>query len=319
MKKFLVRGGLFVFILICLYSAVIYGTSKIKYNEKYTIFNQIVNNPVKRGGATFIKFYEATHLTKPVDILVIGSSRAFRSFDPDVFEKNNLHIHLLATSSQAPVNTYYLLKEYLLKIRPKMVIFDVHLGLLNSNGIECFYDLCTNIPVSKELFEMALDIDQANTYSICYAALINQADTPIYKGYAYKVPKGYRKGFLVDYKTDSTLGTKKIDTSWMKKDLTAQEIKNLKHIDNIARFVRSHNVPILFTKQPVLSREKLLSNKKIHEIATKYQIKYLDLNKFRKDLNFSHDFYDQNHLNTYGAEKISEIIIKEIQNSNFIF
>lgn len=319
MKRFLFNFLFFLLVAGLMGSLVIYGTSVVRTEQGVSLLQVVTGNPVKRGGQTFLKFYEAEHLKEPLDILVIGSSRAFRSFDPEYFEEKNINMHILATSSQAPLNTYYLVKKYVVKLKPKLVLFDVHLGLLNSNGLECLYDLCVNVPISNELFEMALAIDQPNAYSNCFSSLVNQLDTPIYHNYKYKTPKGYYKGFLRDFKADTSLVIKKGDTGVIRRKLSAQELTNLEYVQKIIRFIKKEKIPLVLTRQPVLSREPIQSERRIFNMASKNKVPYINLNKYRQQLDPKVHFFDKNHLNAHGARIISEKTLEELTRLGYKF
>lgn len=319
MKRFLLNFVVFLIVAGLMGSLVIYGTSVVRSDKGVSLLQVITGNPVKRGGQTFLKFYEAEHLQEPLDILVIGSSRAFRSFDPAYFEENGINMHILATSSQAPVNTYFIAKKYLATLKPKLVLFDVHLGLLNSNGLESLYDLCVNVPISNELFEMALAIDQPNAYSNCFSALVNQLDTPLYYNYKYKTPKGYYKGFLREFKADTSIVIKKSDTGVMRKKLTARELSNLDYLTKTIRFIKKEKIPVVLTRQPVLSRENFQSERAIINMAAKHKVPYINLNKYRNQLDPRVHYFDKNHLNAHGALIVSEKTLEELTRLGFKF
>ncbi len=313
MIRFILRSLLFLIVACSFITAMIYAASITKYNEKGSILRQVTGNPVKKGGDTFLRFYEAENNTKPVDIMVIGSSRAFRAFDPTIFEKHGLNIQIIASSSQTALNTYYLTRKYLSKLKPKMVIFDIHLGLLNNNGLESFFDLCTNTPISPELYEMALAIDQPNTYTAIQASLINQLDTPIYQGFEFKAPKGYRKGFLSSFVTDTTLTINPIDTAMEKRKLYPQELKNIGFVEKTIQFILDQNVQLVLTRQPVLAPETFNSQRRIRRIAMDHNLKYIDLNRYIDRFDPKHDFYNRTHINSHGAVLVSEIVIEELR------
>lgn len=319
MKKFIISFVLFSILVLVLGTLLIYSTSNVRFNKKATVLAQITGNPVKIGEGTFLKFYEAKNLKNQIDILVIGSSRAFRAFDPLVFEENNIKIHILASSSQTPLNTYYLLKKYLDIVKPRMVIFDVHLGLLKNNGLESLYDLCVNTPVSFELFEMAAAVDQPNAYTTCYAALINQLDTPLYRNYIYKPPREYRSGFIADPKSDSTLVISIADTAILHTELTRQELINLDYIEKIIGFVKSRNIDLVLTSQPVFSPENETAQKRIVEMVSQNKIKFVNLNRFKSQLDPRRNLFDKYHLNASGAEIMSRQVIKSLQKMGYNF
>ncbi len=317
MARFFLRIFFFMIIVIGLLTALIYAASKIKYNEKGSILRQITGNPVKRGGDPFIKFHEAATNTKPIDILVFGSSRAFRAFDPAVFDKHGLNIHILATISQTPTNTYYLVKRYLPLLKPKMVILDIHLGLLNNQGLESFFDLCANMPMSPEHFYMAMAINQPSAYTVWYSSMIQQLGTPIYKDINYNPPKGYYKGFLSDSKKDTLLTISENDTAMVLRKLTPMELKNLNYFEKTIQYILGQGIPVIITRQPLIGKDAINSSRRVRNLASLYQINYYDLNKYENLLNPKRDFYDKGHLNANGALLVSETVIREIEKAGY--
>lgn len=317
MIRFILRLILFL-VVVCLFlTALIYAASKIKFNEKGSILRQVTGNPVKRGGDPLIKFYEAETNNKPIDILVFGSSRAFRAFDPAVFEKHGLNIHILATISQTPTNTYYLVKKYLPVLKPKMVILDIHLGLLNNQGLESFFDLSANMPMSPEHFYMALAINQPNAYTVWYSSLIQQLETPMYKDINYNLPKGYYKGFLSDLKKDTLLTISENDTAMIVRKLTPLELKNLKYFEKTIQYILGQGIQVIITRQPLIGKEAFNSNRRVRNLSSRYRINYYDLNKYENLLNPKKDFYDKGHLNANGAILVSETVIREIEKAGY--
>lgn len=304
-----------------LVSGLIIVSSQIKVDEKSTVFDQITKNPVERGGITFIKFYEALYVNKSIDILVMGSSKAFRAFDPAIFEQNGINIHILATSRQVPLNSYYILKSYLDKINPKLVIIDVHHSLLDNDGLECFYDLCTNTETSMNLFKMAIKIDKPNTYILFAAKFLEQLYSPLYQEFDYKPMNNVNNGFIIGYKSDSTLTWFKSNTSFHR-NVTQMELNNFGYLEKCIEFVRQRNIDLILTKQPVLWPEPIETNQRITEIAEKYRLLYFDLNHLVPNMNIHSDFYDKSHLNTNGAKIVSEYMIENLKTMdqyNYLF
>ena len=275
--RFIGRFILFLLILLSFMTILVYASSKIKINDKGTILRNVTGNPVHRGGANITRFYEAESNTKPIDILVFGSSRAFRAFDPAIFEAHGLNVHVLASSNQTAMITYHLVNKYVPLLKPKLVILDVHLGLLNNNGLESFYDLSENIPVFIGLLRMALAIDQPTAYFTWYSSLINQLLTPLYKDFSYNPSSEYRKGFIYDMKTDTTLFIRERDTIMLKRRLVPQELKNLKYLGMTIKFLKEQETNVILTRQPILGADPFYADKRVRNLASKNQIRYIDL------------------------------------------
>src|SRR5437870_3052083 len=61
-----------------------------------------------------------------IDLLFLGSSHCYRSFNPAIFdEKLGTNSFNMASPSQSPLTSYYVLKEVLKRQSPKIVILEV--------------------------------------------------------------------------------------------------------------------------------------------------------------------------------------------------
>ncbi len=90
-----------------------------------------------------------------VDILFLGSSHSYRTFDTRFYEAHGYSCFNLGSSNQTPRQTYVLLKEYLDSLAPYAVIFEVHPDIMNQDGIESTVDLLANAPLTCEMSKMA--------------------------------------------------------------------------------------------------------------------------------------------------------------------
>jgi len=310
MKKFLTSLCCFFCLAFMFYLFLIFTTSNIKVEKKFSVLDKITGNATT-GKATFWKFYDISHYTTPYDVVIIGASPAYRSFDARVFDKNHLNVQIIANGQQPPAVTYQLLKDYVIKVKPRLIIFDICLAVNKSNGVEAFYDLSKNIPVSWTLFFMAMEINQVNVYHNFFSALINQCCEPFYLNIDFPRPKTYYKGFITEYKNDTTIGFNRVKRSYKLKKITAQDEKNLAFIESIVKLTRNNNIEILFTRQPTIWNYDISLLTKIVAIANKYQVPFIDLYNEQFRLNPGFDFYDRSHLNSQGAEKITRILLEE--------
>ena len=135
----------------------------------------------------------------PVDILFLGSSHAYRTFDTRYFDSLGYRTFNLGSSNQTPVQTYVLLQQYLIRLNPKLVVFEVHPDIMAYDGVEGAVDLLSNVPITPASASMALDyrnLKVINTF--CYSlirqwfcgALDHFEEDSIVEGWAY-VPGGF--------------------------------------------------------------------------------------------------------------------------------
>ena len=103
-------------------------------------------------GFTYSRIREIKSYGK-VDILVVGSSHAYRGFDPRIFASHNLKMFNLGSSSQSPIETDMLVKKYIDYLNPKIVIYEVYPDVFRNDGVESSIDLVTNDKIDSEYIE----------------------------------------------------------------------------------------------------------------------------------------------------------------------
>lgn len=91
-----------------------------------------------------------------VDILFVGSSHAYRTFDPRYYAEKGLRTFNLGSSNQTPIQTEMLLRQYLDTLRPKIVVMEVHPDMVAGDGVESTIGLANNMKPSAELMRTAL-------------------------------------------------------------------------------------------------------------------------------------------------------------------
>ncbi|WP_235802667.1 SGNH/GDSL hydrolase family protein [Vaginella massiliensis] len=81
---------------------------------------------------------------KDIDLLILGSSHAYRGFDTRVFEKHGLQMFNLGSSAQTRIQANVLLNQYLDQLNPKLVVLESYDGALELDGVESALDLAAN-------------------------------------------------------------------------------------------------------------------------------------------------------------------------------
>jgi len=117
--------------------------------HQFNLYQFVTRNYTLPGGYgyTLTRFREAADC-RDIDILFLGSSRCYYSFAPHVFDRLGLKTFNLGSPSQTPLNSLYLLNRYYDQLNPRLVVLEVNLHVLTKDGLEAFYDLMINTPVS---------------------------------------------------------------------------------------------------------------------------------------------------------------------------
>lgn len=110
-----------------------------------------------------------------VDVLFLGSSHCYRTFDTRYYRSKGISCFNLGSSNQTPIQTYVLLQHYLDSLNPQLVVFEVHPDIMNYDGIESAEDILVNVPLSLGSIRMAWQSRNMRVYNTCLYAIYNQS------------------------------------------------------------------------------------------------------------------------------------------------
>ncbi len=111
-----------------------------------------------------------------IDILFLGSSHCYRTFDTRFYAAGGYSCFNLGSSNQTPIQTYVLLHRYLDSLNPGLVVFEVHPDIMRNDGVESAVNLLCNTPLTCQATRMA--------FSLCNMKVIN---TWLYAVYNQKI------------------------------------------------------------------------------------------------------------------------------------
>ena len=135
MKKFLHTFVFFVGFAVLFYIvALLLAPQSLKKNLLYT----------RGGNGHLYSRIQELRTKKPVEILFLGSSHAYRGFDTRIFDAAGLKSFNLGSSAQSPMQTYVLASKYLSTLKPRLVVYEVNPGV---SAIHCVHRLAVTRPV----------------------------------------------------------------------------------------------------------------------------------------------------------------------------
>jgi hypothetical protein len=156
---FLGRLGLFVLVFALGYplliAAVGLGHARLGLPQSL-----VPNVPLTRTppiGGTLLRFEELAGLGE-LDVLFVGSSHCYRTFDPRQLDARGLASFNLGCTAMSPLNASYLLPPVLERHRPRLVVFEVYSELVCRAGLESLLDLLSYRPLDASLVRMALAV-----------------------------------------------------------------------------------------------------------------------------------------------------------------
>jgi len=316
MKKFLVTLICFAIFTFILYSLLVVVWAHSEYHSFlnkniWTDINAKAKDStglIESRGHMFSRIKELKE-TKDVDILFLGSSQAYRGFDPRIFDKAGYKTFNLGSSNQTPLQTELLIDRYLNQLNPKQIIFSIYPEVLEVDGIESTVDLMTNDNIKLStcfLVAKQKNIKLTNTliYAI-YRDLFKQRNNfhePIYKENDTYIGNGFVEKDLLYFKN-----TQFNESNW---NFNNQQIKSL---ERIVKKIKKHNIELLLVQPPTPKAfyDSHSNNKEFDDQMIQYA-RYYNFNQII-NLDDSLHFYDAFHMNQRGVEIFDKKLIELIQ------
>ena len=302
MKNFLLR--LLIFITI---NSLCYLMSIDIWNEvRPADFKTNLNYRPAHGGHFFTRLREVELSSSKIDVLVVGSSHAYRSFDPRLFDSKGIKLFNLGSSAQTPVQTELLLNRYLERLNPKIVIMEIYPGSLSSDGIEAALDLVSNTPkIDKFIYKMVFDLNNLKLWNTFLLVKMNQwfHFYNIERESAVKGDDLYVNGGFVENKT-----VNKNDCR-TKAEFEKLNEDQLEAIERIEQLVSKRNIKLFYVSAPVSQNYfNSYANYQSHLDLFKQKDNYYDFSQM-SELNDINHFIDCDHLNQYGVNIFNEKLL----------
>jgi hypothetical protein len=302
MKRFVIQVFGFVFWAILVYTLMLFLW--VNFAPK----PMLKNFAVAPKGFITRKIKDLVNINT-VDVLILGSSCAYRGYDPRIFRQSGIEIFNFGTSGQTPIQTIYIVDNYLNKINPKVVIFDILPDKFADEGLESTLDFTTNGLDISPMDYNSRNIKVFNTY--LYARVFKK----------YISEKIINTDFNGTYVTGGYVENNKrfsrneLDTIKNKscillpKQLAAFE----KAIDKVKE---NSDIKLLFVQSPISKNlyDARQNNEALDQLFAKYGTYY----NFNKILTLPDSlFYDDMHLNQNGVNVFNKKLIEMIGKDYF--
>ncbi|UCS91979.1 hypothetical protein KZP23_14755 [Echinicola marina] len=313
MDRFLRKGLILFLLLIGLYPFVTYFIGEIR---PYGFFRNIRD---LRGENDFMwsRLREADQ-TKDIDILIVGSSLAYRGIDVRLFDDLGLKAFNLGSSAQTAIQSKYLIDKYLKDMNPKLVVWDVspRFSIANS-GKESLIDLVSNEGVNGDLINLLLttkSYELTNTY--VYVGLKQIfTDFDDFQEVSVIKNKTYIEGGFVEYSSSEFKSNSIKDYEYKLIDY------QLNALNDAVKFISKNDIKILFVAAPINPQwYQSASNRKevdqfIKNVVVDNNLEgYKNYNEIAiSGLNYSSKFFIDNlHLKKEGVQIYNEQLLTDI-------
>ena len=254
-----------------------------------------------------------------IDLIVIGSSNSFCTVDPLVlYEEYGIAAYDFGSSSQ-PMNISLLyLKEALKRQKPKVVALEINMmagdsiNSKNEAGLRWGY---TDIPLSVDKLKCIYQsVGAVNAEYFSYVFPVFRYHnrwkelSKIDYTYFYQDKTNYTKGYL---ETQAVSEEPVNLTDYNFEGEAWIEEANVAYLDEMLQLCRQQNVELLLFKSPRVGWHRY-ETEAVRALADARGLQFVDFNELYSDgkivLDTAADFRDAQHLNDFGARKVTSYL-----------
>ena len=195
---------------------------------------------------TYTRVHEAAD-TKKVDVLFLGSSHCYRTFDPRQYEVCGLRTFNLGSSNQTPMQTLMFLRLYLDSLAPRLVVIEVHPDGFWNDGVESSVHLANNMLPSVPMARMAFSMRNVKSLlSMFYSAFRNGlcSDYERFEECTYDDENRYVSGGFVE-----RIGGCYKSEPHQPKEIVVRE-ENLRTLRRCVALLSERGIPCLLVETP---------------------------------------------------------------------
>lgn len=276
---------------------------------------------------------------KNVDVLFLGSSHAYVSYDPEIFDRKlSINSFNFGTPSQEPNMGYYILKEVIKKNKPRLLVYDIFWTKLQNEitigQVLSNYEFIKSPDVRNEIYKNLFSTLDKVEYT--FPAIRYRLDFSSYMNrIVNKVLKIPYMNFEFEYKSKGYVFSEKVvdsetlnhSTQFISNKYTGFNAKQIEYLDKTLQLCERNNIKVIFVTSPVppsilysIKNEYGKIHADVEKIADKYNIEYIDFNieNENKKIVTDSNFGDDNHLNLSGAKIVSDYLSDYILENQLI-
>ena len=262
-------------------------------------------------GYSLTRFRELETLGKDsMDIVFVGASNCYRTFDNRLYAQQGLRTFTLGTTSQTPLNSYFLLKEHIDKLKPKSVVLELSPGALQlQGGQESFLNIAVNHPITNNIIQMGLSNKKLNCFNTLVSEVVKRKFKPLTMFSEQTPSTKYVKGGYVE---DTSRFLSQNDINPFECNINETQTE---YLDKIVALLKSKNISIAAVIQPYPSLYyKRAKNFEaylnwVSNFSTVNHIIFFNTNTIVLD--DKDDFADLLHLNNNGSQKFNKFLIEK--------
>lgn len=279
------------------------------------------------SGIYFDTMEQVNNLEKnTVDVVFTGPSHTYCGIDPNVFwDEYGISAFDMSISGMDMYCTYYYLKEFLKRQSPKIVFVETSNYAYGGHQIQGnVYRAVLSMP-NRRYAKNIIDTSVATSF-------VDNKDSETYKlvwpiiHTRYKELKKFDfvenplNRYGLGYTTEFDIAEVSINCDALEySDVVDLSDEQVEWIDKIVDLSKKNNFELIFFNTPATVNydEQAICNSIYSYVQECYDLTCFDTNRLINEigLDVSYDFSDFNHLNSYGAQKVSDYFAQYLHNN----
>ena len=275
----------------------------------YPVIHQVTDGINLKGGNTYRKFREFDP-ARHYDAVFIGSSHAYRGYDPAQFAEAGYATFNLGTSAQTPLNSFYIVEDLLTSDNTGLLVVDVYRGAFELDGLESTADLVQNTVSNRAAIGLALAMRDARTLNMLAVRGFTAGRPPYYLDSTY-----VGSGFSVH--TDSVSG----DPDYAAMHRNPVRGKQVHYLERLLVLCNERGIPVVLVDHPAPQETRgpwhAEWQREVRRIAEEHGVPFVDM-AYSVAVDSRAHFHDHTHLNAAGVALFNAALIARLQEMDIL-
>ena len=298
--KLIVRNSLKVLLAaLVIYVGVIFIFSNVQLIDR-RMSSFFIPNMQRNGGQEMQMMRDLTSNETKYDAIVLGSSHAYRGYDPRIFEQSGISLFNAGTSAQNAKGSFVLYNEYL-RNRSDVFVLDIYDPVFELEGTESNMRLIQNVPTDKaamRLVAQEFKMYTVNALAVRMASLnpIDEAPNSDYIKNGFCEKKGIL--YAVEPLNDSVFDANE------EMFVAFEKMVKQMQADGKRIVLCSHPLPA----SPGLHNYHDKFLERFTPLIQRLGVQYIDLTYYTEGFGIN-EFADISHMNQQGVELYNRLLM----------
>lgn len=273
----------------------------------------VLDGSVIKGGDVHQRYQEF----KPdsaYDVIILGSSHAYRGYDCRIFSQMGISAFNLGSSNQTIQDSYVLARYLGKKLRHKpLILVETYYGTLSENSLESTFFLIPNVKDNGLALDLAMETPDPRLFNALVLRYMNASRPVLFQDSTYR-PGGYCES--PKEMPDSMFNL-------LKKPLPPYRIseESIGYFAKLLHYLKQNGFPVAVATHPLpLESDHRPSDacaKALDSLCKRQGVPFLNFS-FKHALNSQKSFYDTHHMNRVGVRWYNPEFIKELRKRGLV-